>query len=43
MLKDSNAIIELEKKSESLVSTQETVDKRPEADFHFFSDTEVTK
>ncbi|XP_017764760.1 PREDICTED: phosphatidate phosphatase LPIN3 isoform X2 [Eufriesea mexicana] len=43
ILKDSNPVTELEKKNESLVSTQETVEKRPEADFHFFSDTEVTK
>lgn len=42
MVKDSNSTAELENKNESVISTQET-DKRPETDFHFFSDTEVTK
>lgn len=43
MVKDSNSTTELENKNESVTSTQETTDKRPETDFHFFSDTEVTK
>ncbi|XP_076753457.1 phosphatidate phosphatase LPIN isoform X1 [Xylocopa sonorina] len=42
MLKDSNPGAELEKNIEPIVSTQETTEKRPETDFHFFSDTEVT-
>ncbi|KAK1126589.1 hypothetical protein K0M31_004219 [Melipona bicolor] len=42
-LKDSHPIVELEGKNEPIISTQETTDKRPETDFHFFSDTEVTK
>lgn len=39
-------VTEDEKKSiaaEITASTQDTVDQRPETDFHFFSDTEVTK
>lgn len=43
MVKDSNSTAELENKNESIISTQETTEKRPETDFHFFSDTEVTK
>ncbi|XP_043524023.1 phosphatidate phosphatase LPIN2 [Frieseomelitta varia] len=42
-LKDSRPTVELEEKNEPIISTQETTDKRPETDFHFFSDTEVTK
>lgn len=42
-LKDSHPTVELEEKNEPIISTQETTDKRPETDFHFFSDTEVTK
>ncbi|XP_034185717.1 phosphatidate phosphatase LPIN isoform X2 [Osmia lignaria lignaria] len=46
MLKESSPIAELEKKNasaEPVISMQEAVEKRPETDFHFFSDTEVTK
>ncbi|XP_076685332.1 phosphatidate phosphatase LPIN isoform X2 [Andrena cerasifolii] len=46
MLKGPSPVAELEKKNvsdELVVSMQETVEKRPETDFHFFSDTEVTK
>lgn len=46
MLKGPSPVAELEKKNASdelVVSMQETVEKRPETDFHFFSDTEVTK
>lgn len=46
MLKESSPIVELEKKNasaEPVISMQEAVEKRPETDFHFFSDTEVTK
>ena len=42
-LKDSHPTVELEEKNEPTISTQEITDKRPETDFHFFSDTEVTK
>lgn len=41
--KDSNPAVELGRKDEPIVSSQETTDKRPETDFHFFSDTEITK
>ncbi|CAK9817447.1 Phosphatidate phosphatase LPIN2 [Anthophora plagiata] len=46
VLKESSPIAELEKKNasaEPLITMQETSEKRPETDFHFFSDTEVTK
>ncbi|XP_060819179.1 phosphatidate phosphatase LPIN2 isoform X1 [Bombus pascuorum] len=43
ILKDSNPAVELEREDEPIVSSQETTDKRPETDFHFFSDTEITK
>lgn len=46
MLKVSTLITEDEKKSASAemsMSLQDTVEIRPETDFHFFSDTEVTK
>lgn len=46
MLKESCPIAELEKKNasaEAIITTQEATEKRPEMDFHFFSDTEVTK
>nr|XP_012149334.1 PREDICTED: phosphatidate phosphatase LPIN3 isoform X2 [Megachile rotundata] len=47
MLKESSPVGELEKKNASAepveISLQETTEKRPETDFHFFSDTEVTK
>ncbi|XP_029039675.1 phosphatidate phosphatase LPIN3 isoform X1 [Osmia bicornis bicornis] len=46
MLKETSPIVELEKKNasaEPVISVQEAVEKRPETDFHFFSDTEVTK
>lgn len=29
--------------AESATSSQDTIEKRPETDFHFFSDSEVTK
>lgn len=38
--------MEVEKKNaaaEPLASSQDVVEKRPETDFHFFSDSEVTK
>ncbi|XP_053978664.1 phosphatidate phosphatase LPIN3 isoform X2 [Hylaeus volcanicus] len=39
-----NPVTELKNTSaETMTSVQETADKRPETDFHFFSDTEVTK
>ncbi|XP_017790843.1 PREDICTED: phosphatidate phosphatase LPIN3 isoform X2 [Habropoda laboriosa] len=46
VLKESSPVAELEKKNasvEPVISMQETTEKRPETDFHFFSDTEVTK
>ncbi|XP_076639284.1 phosphatidate phosphatase LPIN [Colletes latitarsis] len=45
MLKGPNPTTELEKNDsvEPMTSVQETTEKRPETDFHFFSDTEVTK
>ncbi|CAK9802602.1 Phosphatidate phosphatase LPIN2 [Anthophora quadrimaculata] len=46
VLKESSPVAELEKKNasaEPLITMQETSEKRPETDFHFFSDTEVTK
>ncbi|XP_076183759.1 phosphatidate phosphatase LPIN isoform X2 [Ptiloglossa arizonensis] len=46
MLKGANPNSELEKKNvpaEPMTSVQEAAEKRPETDFHFFSDTEVTK
>lgn len=36
--------MELEKKNTAeMPSSQNTLEKRPETDFHFFSDSEVTK
>lgn len=38
--------MEIEKKNiaaESMTCSQDAVEKRPETDFHFFSDSEVTK
>ncbi|XP_017891870.1 phosphatidate phosphatase LPIN2 [Ceratina calcarata] len=44
MPKDSIPDAEVENKIEPpIISVQETTEKRPETDFHFFSDTEITK
>lgn len=47
ILKESNPVGEFEKNNaaaEPVMSFQDTIiEKRPETDFHFFSDTEVTK
>ncbi|XP_032679926.1 phosphatidate phosphatase LPIN2 isoform X2 [Odontomachus brunneus] len=46
ILKSPTPVTEDEKKSASVemsISPQDTVEIRPETDFHFFSDTEVTK
>ncbi|KAK2589220.1 hypothetical protein KPH14_002024 [Odynerus spinipes] len=46
VLKGLNLAVEADTKKESLVSltsTEEIIEKRPETDFHFFSDTEITK
>lgn len=45
MLKSPTPVTEEEKKSASaeMSTSPETVEIRPETDFHFFSDTEVTK
>lgn len=46
MLKGPAPVVEVEKKTaaaEPLTSSQDIIDKRPETDFHFFSDSEVTK
>ncbi|XP_078039608.1 phosphatidate phosphatase LPIN isoform X1 [Augochlora pura] len=46
MLKGPSPVVEMEKKNatiEHAASMQEPSESRPETDFHFFSDTEVTK
>lgn len=46
MLKGPTSVTEVEKKNaaaDMTTSAQDIVEKRPETDFHFFSDTEVTK
>lgn len=46
MLKGPSPVAELEKNNisaETATSVQEPSETRPETDFHFFSDTEVTK
>lgn len=35
--------MEIEKKDAESTTSQDIIEKRPEIDFHFFSDTEVTK
>nr|XP_050854868.1 phosphatidate phosphatase LPIN2 isoform X5 [Vespula vulgaris] len=45
-LKGPSPVVEIDTKKDSpnlLTSTEEILEKRPETDFHFFSDTEITK